>query len=364
MGKLFHKINRYMQRYAYEDYCSRTKKMYEKKMTKVKSKNRLTSSQKKEIRDYYKGLTGKNISTIYHEYFYARTGIYSKEYMPIDLYEADIIGRANRLDADKLFSDKNMDDILLPSIRHPRNILKNMNGYFYEGNQAISEQEAIQLCQNIDSAIIKPTQLSWGRGVQKITVKDGLTGDGINVEDLFREYKSDFIIQECVQQHEKMAALNPTSINTIRIMTYRSDMEIIVVYTAVRIGRRGQVTDNQSKGGISAKIDENGCLCKYGFGSVGDDLLERTDSGIVLEGYKIPFFHEAVDAVKQAHYSLPFYNIVGWDIAIAPDGPVMIEWNSRPGPSQTACGTGLGKYTERIIKEIYSRKNTRLFLGK
>ena len=364
MGRLIRMINGFALKCAYRDYYSRTRKMYEKKMTKVKSANRLTAAQKEEIRDFYKRLTGKNISTIYHEYFYARTGSYSKEYMPVDLYEADIIGRANRLDADKLFSDKNMDDILLPSIRHPKNILKNMNGYYYEGNRPISEQEALQLCQNVDSAIIKPTQLSWGRGVQKITVKDGKIGDGVKVEDLFREYKSDFIIQECVQQHERMSALNPTSINTIRIMTYRSGMEVIVVYAAIRIGRKGQVTDNQSMGGMSAKIDENGKLCKYGFGSAGDDLLEKTDSGIILDGYQVPYFQEAVDAVKQAHYSLPFYNIVGWDIAIAPDGPVLIEWNSRPGPSQTACGTGLGKYTERIVMEVFKRKNTRPFLGK
>lgn len=361
MGKLVQLMNICLQKHAYKNYYSSTKKTYEKKMVKVKSEKRLTSAQKDEIRDFYKRLTGKDISTIYHEYFYARTGVYSKEYMPVDLYEADIIGRANRLDADKLFADKNMDDILLPTIRHPKNILKNMNGYYYEGDRAVSEQEAIQLCSNIDSAIIKPTQLSWGRGVQKITTKDGITSDGISVEKLFQEYKHDFIIQECVQQHERMSALNPTSINTIRIMTYRSGMEIIVVYAAVRIGRNGQVTDNQSKGGISAKIDERGQLCKYGFGSVGDDLIEKTDSGIVLEGYQIPLFQEAIDAVKQAHYNLPFYNIVGWDIAIAQDGPVLIEWNSRPGPSQTACGTGLGKYTERIIKELIKRNNTRVF---
>lgn len=73
------------------------------------------------------------------------------------------------------------------------------------------------------------------------------------------------------------------------------------------------------------------------------------------------FFQDAIEAVKQAHYSLPFYNIVGWDIAISTDGPVLIEWNSRPGPSQTACGTGLGQYTERILKEVFQRKNTRQF---
>lgn len=363
MGKLFKKLNRYMQNYAYKDYCSRTKKMYENKLTKVKATNRLTATQKREIREFYKGLTGKDISTIYHEYFYARTGVYSKEYMPVDLYEADLIGRANNMSYFDAYSDKNMDDVLLPNINHPDTILKNINGYYYTGNKPIAKEEAIKLCQNLSDIIIKPSMSSKGYGVQKLNIIDGVVemdDEKMTVEELFSMYGKNFIVQKAIRQHKDMGKLNPTSINTIRVLTYRSGMEILVIYAVVRIGRKGQVIDNQSAGGISAMINEDGTLCKYGHGGVGDDNILKTDTGILLEGYKIPHYYDVLETVKRAHFNLPFFDIVGWDMSIDENGvPVLVEWNGNPGPSQTACGTGLGKYTERIIRELWQRKNTR-----
>ena len=82
--------------------------------------------------------------------------------------------------------------------------------------------------------------------------------------------------------------------------------------------------------------------------------------GVVLEGYEIPSYTAAVETVKNLHYQLPLFDLVGWDIAIGIDGePILIEWNGETGPSQTACGTGFGELTERIIKEVWPRKNTR-----
>jgi D-alanine-D-alanine ligase-like ATP-grasp enzyme len=47
------------------------------------------------------------------------------------------------------------------------------------------------------------------------------------------------------------------------------------------------------------------------------------------------------------------------DIAIDEEGdPVIIEWNANPGLSQSAYGPGFGKYTERILRELWPRKNT------
>ncbi|MCQ2301231.1 MAG: hypothetical protein MJZ94_01230 [Bacteroidales bacterium] len=363
MGRLIRMINSFVQKSAYKDYYSRTRKMYEKKMTKVKPANRLTAAQKEEIRDFYKRLTGKDISTIYHEYFYARTGIYSKEYMPVDLYEGDLIGRANNMSYFDAYSDKNMDEVFLPNIKHPETILKNINGYFYSGNKPISKEEAIMLCQNLSEIIIKPSMSSKGSGVHKLNIIEGVTeldDRKITVEELFAKYRKNFIIQKAIRQHKDMGELNPTSINTIRVLTYRSGMEILVIYAVVRIGRKGQVIDNQSAGGISAMISEDGTLCKYGHGGVGDDNILKTDTGIVLEGYRIPHFDDVLETVKRAHYNLPFFDIVGWDMSVDENGtPVLVEWNGNPGPSQTACGTGLGKYTERIIRELWPRKNTR-----
>ena len=157
-----------------------------------------------------------------------------------------------------------------------------------------------------------------------------------------------------------MNQLNETSVNTLRILTYRSGMEILVLYSVVRIGRKGAVIDNQSAGGISTIVGEDGKLGGTAFGGFKGDGVGKTDSGVVLDGFEIPSYHKAVETVKQLHYQLPFFNIIGWDVAIDVEGdPVIIEWNAGPGLSQSAYGPGFGQYTERILRELWPRVNTK-----
>lgn len=328
---------------------------------KLSDKKKLTKEQKKEIQQFYKGIIGKKVTLYSHEYFYSRTGVFSKEYVPKSLYHVELQPKANMVPYRDAYADKNMVDILLPNVKHPHTILKRMNGYFYFEDKPVSKQEAIDLCQNINNAIIKPVLNHSGEGVKGLEIKDGITNiEGWTVDQLFENYGENFQIQERLKQHVRMNELNATSVNTIRILTYRSDMEILLIYSVVRIGRRGQVIDNQSAGGISAIIGEDGKLGKYAFGGFSDDKVEITDSGTVLEGFEIPSYSEAVETVKRLHYQLPFFNLIGWDVAIDEDGdPVIIEWNADPGLSQSAFGPGFGKYTERILRELWPRKNTR-----
>lgn len=358
--RFFSFFNKLQRRYAYNQYMKKKRKELQQKYAKLPVKRHLTEAQRKEIVDYYKRLTGKTISTLDHEYFYSRTGVYSKDYIPMGFFLSELVGRLNRMDCYNSYSDKNLDDILLPNVKHPHYYLKNINGYYYYEGKPVSEEEAVEECKNLGDVIIKPSLDYQGTGVKVLHIENGVTDfEGKHLADVFQQYKKDFLIQEVVHQHAAIKALNPTSVNTLRMATYRSGMEVLLVYSVIRIGRSGQVIDNQSAGGISTKINPDGTLGKYAFGKAGDDMIEKTDTGIVLEGYQIPYFDKAVAKVKELHYSLPLFDLIGWDIAINEEGePVLIEWNGRPGPSQTACGTGYGELTERIFSEVWGRKNT------
>ena len=336
---------------------SRTKK----NISQLSSARSLSSGQKSEARRFYKELLNIDIPTEWHEYFYKRTGIFSPKYIPTSLYYTDIIGKANQMQFERAYSDKNITEKLLTGIRQPKTVLRNMNGYFYVNDQAVDRPLAEQVCRNIDDVIIKPTFQSHGDGVRKFYVKDGVTSiDGKTIGELFDVYGSNFVVQRVVHQHERMSALNPSSVNTLRILTYRSGMEVLVLYSVIRIGRQGWDIDNETAGGISTKIDSNGCLCKYAYGAPGNDMIETTDTGVVLDGYQIPSFGKALDAVKLLHLQLPYFDLIGWDICIDVDGePVLIEWNVWPELSQSANGPAFGDYTERVLKEIWNRKNTR-----
>ncbi len=327
---------------------------------KIKNNRDLTAAQEKEIKQYWRDLLGIDIPLDWHRYFYKRTGVYSVKYIPTSLYYTDIIGRINQMQFERAYSDKNLTETLLKGVKHPETVLKNMNGYYYFRGENVSKQQAVSLCGNLEDVIIKPSLKSHGDGVKKFScIKGKTTVEGKALEQLFDEYKEDFIIQRVVHQHERMSALNPSSVNTIRILTYHSGMEVLVPYTVIRIGRKGWDIDNETAGGISTKIKTDGTLCKYAYGSPGNDMIEKTDTGVVLEGYNVPSFDKAIETVKKLHVELPHFNLIGWDICIDEFGdPVLIEWNVWPELSQSANGPAFGDYTERILKEIWNRKNT------
>lgn len=330
---------------------------------KINSTRNLTSAQEKEIKQYWHDLLGIDIPLDWHRYFYKRTGVYSVKYIPSSLYYVELIGRFNRFPMNTAYTDKNISTLLLPANYQPEFVVKNMNGYYYAGNKPISKQEAIRICSNIEDVLIKPTLECHGNGVSKFSVKNGITSiDGKKIEQLFTDYKKDYVVQRIIHQHEKMNALNNTSVNTIRILTYHSADEVLVLYSVIRIGKQGAEIDNETAGGISTRINSDGTLCKFAFGAPGNDNVEKTDTGVVLEGYKIPSYDKAVDLAKRMHLHLPHFDLIGWDIAIDLEGnPIIIEYNTWPELSQSANGPAFGDYTERVLKEIWHRTNTRSF---
>lgn len=340
-----------------------------KGLNSLEHREKLTRAQKREVQDYYRQLIGRKVPLYSHEYFYSRTGHFTKDYVPTNLYHCDLVPKANDHTRGKTLCDKNLCDLLLPDAPMPHTYLKNMNGYFYFEGKPVSAEEAADLCRDLGEVIVKPTMRSKGDGVRKLVFHDGVTSlDGLTVAQLFKRYRRDFQIQECVRQHPAMAALNPTSLNTLRILTYRSGMEVLVIYAVIRIGRLGKEIDNQSAGGISTavlgdgrldKMAYSGYLAKVAYGGYKEPGVLKTDTGIVLEGYPIPSYDKVLDLVRRLQLQLPFFNLVGWDVAIGEDGePILIEFNTNTGLSQSAVRTGFGPYTERVFRELWHRPNT------
>lgn len=337
-------------------YIDKYRKKVADSYQRLPNKVALTKAQESDIQKYWKGLLGYEIPMDWHQYFYARTGVFSEKYVPTGIYRLEICGRLNQLAFCYPYSDKNMLDVLFPNVNQSHIYLKNRNGYYFFEGHAVSKKEAVECCANLDDVVIKPTMTSHGDGVAKVHLENGVVNGKEKLEKLFSDYDHDFLIEEVVKQHPDMAALNPDSANTIRVVTYRSGMDVVVLYTAIRIGRKGQVIDNESAGGMSAKINPDGTLAKYAFGAPGQDNIEQTDSGIRLEGYRVPSYDKVLSLVKTQHLNLPFHNIVGWDVCIDEEGePLLLEWNTSPELSQSAVGPAFGEYTEQIVKDAMSR---------
>ncbi len=195
-----------------------------------------------------------------------------------------------------------------------------------------------------------------GEGVFPLQIKEGRFYSGgteLTLDELQAKLDGKYLLQERISQHPQISKLHPESVNTIRIITFNNGDKIEVFASALRIGAKGQNTDNWGTGGIVVGIDKvTGKLQEYGVFRQGYGLRSKThpDSGMLFKDYQIPFYKESVDLVCRIHNYLPRIQSVGWDIAITPDGPTCIEGNDNWG-----CGIPM------VLEENFKSRIVQLF---
>lgn len=181
-------------------------------------------------------------------------------------------------------------------------------------------------------------------GVERFFCKpvDGSKGQNIFVLDrnTFKNSKNTlinlilsqaFIFQELILQHESLKKINKSSVNTLRIVTYKNKRnEVEILSGLIRLGRHGSIVDNASAGGILVSINKKtGKMREEGMQLIdngGGVFYKHPDTGVIFNNFQIPCFAKAMEIVKKASVLLKF-PLLGWDIAITPDGPIIVEVN-------------------------------------
>ncbi len=190
----------------------------------------------------------------------------------------------------------------------------------------IEDVEAIIAGQ--EQLIGKPLEGSSGQGIERFTSADWEKGPAVFLQ-LLKE-KNIGILEEMVKQHEDMASLCATSVNTCRIATLLGDKQQGIVYAFLRIGN-GKVVDNVDCGGMAARIDlDSGMLLTVGADKQGNTFEKHPKTGTPIVGFTIPYWEEAKAMCLEAAKKVPQMRFVAWDVAITPDGPTFIEGNSFP----------------------------------
>lgn len=190
-----------------------------------------------------------------------------------------------------------------------------------------SEEQFAEFVKGRTELFCKPLDGSSGQGIIKCTEKD--------FEDpaaLYARLKENNIgiVEECVHQHEAMARLCPTSVNTIRVATLLGDKKEGIVYAYIRIGN-GKVMDNVDCGGMAAPIDlETGRISGPGANKAGEVFEIHPMTKQRIPGTQIPFWNEVKEMCLQAMRVVPQVRYVAWDVAITENGPIFIEGNSFP----------------------------------
>ena len=188
---------------------------------------------------------------------------------------------------------------------------------------------------SFDSVFIKKTYWSYGGDkIYKIFPAQVKT-DPDMISNLYSEIiKTGFLFQETVEQYPDLNKLTPSCLNTMRIDTFiDSDGKIEVMSGYIQMSISNHHADNISSGGCAVVIDlATGKLKEEGFLSLSKygvkTLTVHPITNITFENFTIPFFSEAKELVLQAASYMPGLRMDGWDVAIGPSGPILIEGNS------------------------------------
>lgn len=143
--------------------------------------------------------------------------------------------------------------------------------------------------------------------------------------------ESEYIVQPRLRQHPVMAAFHEHSLNTVRLITFRKNNEIELFLAYLRMGASGQINDNNNASRAIVRIDTTTArMHELGYaitGEIASLSAAHPSTGVRFGATETPWFTKCCDLVAAAHKLIPGMQSVGWDVAIAPEGPVLLEGN-------------------------------------
>lgn len=206
---------------------------------------------------------------------------------------------------------------------------------------------------------------------------DGEGGDGVEMlgsfasaDDLrvrlpagLRGRRAAMLIQPRIETHPALAGLALDALPTVRIVTMLDEAGAPEAVSAtLRFASvPGAVVDNMKAGGLIAAVDlasgTLGLACK-GYG--GGDHAAHPVTGAPIAGVVLPGWAASKALAVRAHATaFADYTLIGWDIAMTPDGPLLIEGNGKPGVlmPQRAARRGLaqGRYGDLLAHHLATK---------
>lgn len=199
----------------------------------------------------------------------------------------------------------------------------------------------------------KPLQSSWSDGTVQIDRAEGYdlqlgNGKVVKAEELASEilnrYPLGYLFQEKIRQHEAINALTGGSaVGTIRLVTLDTGDGPQFFYAVWKIPAQGAMADSfWQPGSVAALLSSNGQVevCRKGRGLGSEFVTDHLVTGNPLIGFQLPFWQEAIELACNVHSVFPGIGLVGYDMAISENGPVIIEANLNPGHTLYQNATG------------------------
>lgn len=333
-------------------YRAYSRKKQVKKQLKVIDKKKISNEEYESYLEYWKkyGIKTKK----YWVDLYKKEGEkFDNRYVPDDIYYSKIVPYFSNSKFRRSYEDKCMHYRLFPNLNRPKTIAKRMAGVYYNSqNEIIDYEEAKKLILENGNAIIKPS-IDSGAGRLIQFYKTGENKED-EIDGILEAAGFNFIAQEVVDQHEKMASLNPNTLNTIRVFSFLFKGKVHILSIIARMGSGSAKVDNVTAGGMQIAVNDKGQFVGTASDKYRHKHTAHPDTGVVFEGFEVPAFDKIIDIVKEEQLKLPHFKIIGWDFAVdKEENPVFIEYNVCPGSNQMSCGPAFGDLTDQVMNEVF-----------
>ena len=356
MGKLNQTIKNAMLRLIeYRADYQRTKGLYAEieERKPYWEQTQLSDAQIHEIEDIY----GKGFDVRWHRFYQYFTGNFDPRYLPEPLFSPELEKKLNPQQIALEMEDKIRIPLIyghIPGVYIPKTVVSNASGIYYDDTGMVMSREAAEqrvreYLQVYNEAVIKPIRDSYGgAGVVLLT------------KESFKEipHERDFIVQERIINQEDIQALNPGSLNTMRVVTYICDHQYWTAPVAMRMGTTEALTDNISAGGLCVGVCDDGTLCPNAYAEyTGERYPEHPATKIKFDGYRLKNMDKVLQAAVECHKKTPHLVMASWDMTLNHKGEaVLIEANFT---SQSVCfpqythGKALfGANTEKMLEYL------------
>jgi hypothetical protein len=180
--------------------------------------------------------------------------------------------------------------------------------------------------EDTERVVYKPKDGSGGEGVQVFDKKDY---PDLNVlADKFRSMP-DGVVEQWIKQNEAMSVAYPDAVNYIRVATLYRDGQCHWLGAVFTLGRNHNKITNSFQGALFGLINVESGVVTTDLCSYSDEIFkEHPDTGFVAKGFQVPYWKEVLELTAKAAAVVPQVGYIGWDVAIAENGPVLIEGNS------------------------------------
>jgi len=194
--------------------------------------------------------------------------------------------------------------------------------------------------------VVKPIRGAYGRGFNVFRRnKDGFddaAGTRYQASDLCRALCSasmdgGILLQERLKNHPELVRLSHTEfLQTVRMITLldsRGQAQLLHAHFKSIVGE--QIVDtflHDLTGNVEAPVESATGRLRPANQIMADGRGVRTipthpETGVRFEGFRLPFWDEACALAVSAAEAFWPLRTIGWDVALTPDGPQVVEGN-------------------------------------